>query len=92
LSRKHRKDEPPGVLDDLEDQAAWSSYTQHIPRGGNWWRQRIFFGRGYRAYRRLGSHGRILDGRGLLWALLLGGAFLFVVALLVYVAQRVLQP
>jgi hypothetical protein len=36
-----------GILDDLEDQAAWSSYGQQIPRLGNphrdaiWWRRRF---------------------------------------------------
>jgi hypothetical protein len=29
------------VIEDLEDQAAWSNYTQHIPRPGDPRRDRI---------------------------------------------------
>ena len=43
-------DDQPGVLDDLEDQAEWSSYTQDIPRLGNPRREHIRLGRYRRAF------------------------------------------
>ena len=38
----------PDVIGDLEDQAQWSSYTQHIPRLGNEYRENLRLKRIYR--------------------------------------------
>ena len=38
----------PGIIDDLEDQAEWSSYGSHIPRMGNRRRQQIWLNRFHR--------------------------------------------
>jgi hypothetical protein len=41
-----------GIIEDLQDQAAWSSYTQDVPRLGDqrrdgiWWNRRFRFVRG----------------------------------------------
>jgi hypothetical protein len=44
--RDHRRDpDRPGVIEDLEDQAAWSSYGSHIPRAGDPYRQHIWSNR-----------------------------------------------
>ena len=42
----------PGVIDDLEDQARWSSYGSHIPRPGNGRRQRLWVNRIHRTWAR----------------------------------------
>ena len=39
-----------GIIEDLQDQAAWSSYGAHIPRGGNDHRNGIWWNRGFRFY------------------------------------------
>jgi hypothetical protein len=79
--RKRKKPLPPvegdspGIIDDLEDQAAWSSYGQGIPRGGNPYRQAIWFNRGVRFYRNLlgKGHKKELLGRYAWEAILVGG-------------------
>ena len=66
--------EDTGILADLEDQAAWSSYGQSIPRLGNPRRDEIWWRRGFRFYRNLGRIRRnpqIHDG-GFWPAILLG--------------------
>src|SRR5438445_111333 len=45
--------EDAGILADLEDQATWSSYGQHIPRAGDLRRSAIWYRRGWRFYRNL---------------------------------------
>lgn len=45
--------EDTGIIDDLEDQAEWSTYGRGIPRLGNPRRERIRLQRGWRAARRL---------------------------------------
>jgi hypothetical protein len=53
--RKRRKaasrSDAPGVLEDLNDQAEWSSYGAHIPRPGNTARQANWMQRGWRGGR-----------------------------------------
>jgi hypothetical protein len=39
-----------GIIADLEDQAAWSSYGSGVVRGGNLRRSAIWFRRGWRFY------------------------------------------
>jgi hypothetical protein len=66
----------PGIIEDLEDQAEWSSYGQGIPRGGNPYRQAIWFNRGVRFYRNLlgKGHRRINLLGSYAWeAILVGG-------------------
>jgi|SRR5436309_1257967 len=63
IRRRKRKHQPQpaedtGVLADLEGQAEWSSYGQHIPRAGNPRRNAIWWHRGWRFYRNLGRIGR----------------------------------
>lgn len=50
IRRRKKKHAPPttppepedtGIIADLEDQAAWSSYAQDIPRAGNDYRENI---------------------------------------------------
>lgn len=38
------------IREDLEDQARWSSFTQHIPRLGDAYRNRIWMRRIYRIF------------------------------------------
>lgn len=47
--RSHRS--MPTILDDIEDQAAWSSSATHLPRVGNPWREAIWWSRAFRAAR-----------------------------------------
>jgi hypothetical protein len=48
--KPERRGERDEVLDDLEDQAAWSSYTQDIPRVGNPRREHLRLHRMYRLF------------------------------------------
>lgn len=50
--KRSRRGDGDGALDDLEDQAEWSSYTQDIPRLGDERRERIRLGRYSRGFRR----------------------------------------
>lgn len=50
----------PGIIEDLDDQAEWSSYGTSIPRAGDPRRERIWWTRGFRRLRRAQlSHGRL---------------------------------
>jgi hypothetical protein len=54
--RKRKRSLPPveaseGIIEDLQDQAEWSSYTQNLPRLGDSRRNAIWWNRGIRFYR-----------------------------------------
>jgi hypothetical protein len=61
--KKHRPGQTPpevpdtGIIADLEDQAAWSSYAQDIPRLGDPYREGIRLSRIRRSFTRLGQGG-----------------------------------
>jgi hypothetical protein len=86
---KHRLPpaEDTGILDDLHDQAEWSSYGQGIPRLGNPRRDAIWWRRGWRYYRNLGrihSNPQIHDA-GFWPAILLGS-----VGVVIFIALAIL--
>ena len=62
MGKRRKWDDPdyPGVIEDLEDQAAWSSYGSHIPRPGNPYRQAIWSKRFYRSVKRMRIWKRLL--------------------------------
>jgi hypothetical protein len=80
----------PGIIEDLDDQAEWSSYGSGIPRLGNPRRQRIWWTRWFRMARRAKlSRGRLPSPSwwtaievGALAMLVLVPALLFIVWLL----------
>jgi hypothetical protein len=54
--RKRKGSLPPievsgGIIEDLRDQAEWSSYTQNLPRLGDLRRDTIWWNRKFRFYR-----------------------------------------
>jgi hypothetical protein len=59
IKRRKRKRSLPeaeaseGIIEDLQDQAEWSSYTQQIPPLGNPAREAIWWNRGWRYWRGL---------------------------------------
>ena len=89
-AHSHGRHEWPGVIEDLEDQAAWSSYTQDIPRLGNPYRERMRWARAIRFFsglRRLGKKPRLRTSDwwlAFVFACLLAAACLGTVAGLVF--------
>jgi hypothetical protein len=94
--RKHRYPaaEDTGILADLEDQAAWSSYGQGIPRPGNLRRSGIWW---HRWWRSVGNLGRVRrnperQDSGFWQAILVGvigvALFIGVMALVLWVVGR----
>lgn len=80
-SRLRLEEDTGGILDDLYDQAEWSSYGSHIPRPGNPARDRIWWRRGFRAWgNALGGYPRGEDDDDPGWFTVLASATILIVA------------
>ncbi len=72
-----------GIIEDLEDQAEWSSYGQHIPRLGDERRDAIWWRKGWRHLGGLRGMARNEEIRKREWWLAIGIGSLMMVGLLV---------
>ena len=85
-----------GIIEDLEDQAEWSSYGTHIPRLGDDRRNAIWWRRGWRSWRGLRGMDRNQEFRKREWwlAIAIGGLMMVgvivVLVLLAWLSWRLL--